>query len=150
MNNAQVHDSNDRILPASFFVVAMGILERYLRDNNTLYIDVRKVISHKNYRPLTFEHDIALTILSTSVPANHPNVQPINLATISPPVGQTCLISGWGTMYYDGPQPSRLQAANVNVNSRSDCNRPISHNGKVLNGMFCAGSFFGNNISDSW
>jgi hypothetical protein len=50
---------------------------------------------------------------------------------------------------YEGDQPNRLKAAVVEVNSRSDCNKPHRYNGTVLSEMFCAGKFSGSNISDS-
>lgn len=58
-------------------------------------------------------------------------------------------ISGWGTISYEGEQPNRLKAAEVEINSRNECNLPDRYNGTVLEMMFCAGSFTGPNISDS-
>jgi len=142
-------DSN-RYMTASLFVVAMGSLDRWIRDNNTLYISVSKVVGHRNYNSGTFEHDIALLILANDVPENHPTVRPIPLTAESPVVGRSCIISGWGTLLYDTMLvPTRLQAATVRINSRSECNRNDRHEGNVLNGMFCAGEFSGLNISDS-
>lgn len=141
---------NKGFKPASTFIVTMGSLDRWVSDNNTLNILVRKVVGHKKYNEDTFEHDIALLILAAEVPSNHPTVQPISLASQNPLVGQTCTISGWGTTFYKGPEPSRLQAANVNINSRSECNQAHRYDGGVLSGMFCAGGFTGMNISDSW
>jgi hypothetical protein len=40
-------------------------------------------------------------------------------------------------------------AANLMINSRSECNQPNRHNGNVLSGMFCAGPFSGPNLVDS-
>lgn len=147
----KVHDfDSNKYISASNFVVAMGSLDRYIQDNNTLYIYVKSLLGHKNYNRDTFEHDIALLFLAAEVPSNHPTIQPIFLASRSPEVGGNCIISGWGTIYYKGPESSRLMAAEVSINSRNDCNRPSSHQGRVLNGMFCAGLFSGLNISDSW
>lgn len=86
-----------------------------------------------------------MIILASKVPENHPTAQPIELSTASAAAGQQCQISGWGlTVYQIGIQPNRLMAADVNVNSKSDCNQPNRHNGNVLTGMFCAGPFTGN------
>lgn len=140
------------LLKASSLVMAMGSLNRWTREANTLYIQASKVVPHKGYVPDTFANDIALIILATDVPANHPTVEPIPLASSAPTAGRVCQISGWGTLYFEEnnpPQPDRLQAGNVTINSRSDCNRPESHRGNVQREMFCAGSFSGARIVDS-
>ena len=128
----------------------MGSLDRYIKDSNTLYYYVSTIIGHINFDPRTFENDIALLLLVSEVPSNHPNVKPISLASLSPTEGQNCVISGWGRTSYEGSQPATLQAANVKINSRRECNMPNRYGGAVLNGMFCAGSFTGPDISDSW
>jgi trypsin len=143
-----VHDGK-YYYSASVFSVVMGNVLRYQRDNNTVVMSVRKIVGHKNYIPETFANDIALVYLSQNVPINHPTIKPIALSTISPPVGKSCVITGWGALFYEGPSPSILMGANVMLNSRSECNRQDRYNGNVLNGMFCAGSFTGKNISDS-
>lgn len=145
-----VHDGETRYYSASNYVVAMGGLDRWTRDNNTLYFSVLKVAGHRKFNPNNFAHDIALLTLTQSVPVNHPTVQPILLSTQSPAVGQLCQISGWGkTLYEGGIQPNRLMAANLNVNAKKDCNKKSSYDGAVLSGQFCAGPFTGPNIVDS-
>jgi trypsin len=131
-------------LAASNFVIALGGLDRWNRSANTLYISVSKIVSHKGYNKDTFKDDIAVMILSEDVPSNHPTAQPISLSTENAVAGRSCRISGWGLDKYDvGNQPNRLVAANVNVNSRSECNQANRYGGDVLNGMFCAGPFAG-------
>lgn len=140
----------NRYLSASDFIVAMGSLDRFVRSNNTLYIRASRIVGHKKFNPDNFDNDIALIILAEDVPSNHPTVQPILLADRAVTVGSACQISGWGTTAYEGGiQPNRLLAATVAIQSRSACNHPLSHNGDVLQGMFCAGSFTGPNIADS-
>lgn len=143
-----IHNGN-KFMSASSFVVAMGSLYRYVRDNNTLYIYAARVVGHKSYNPKTFNNDIGVIILATEVPANHPTVTPIALASSKPVTGRSCIISGWGTLTYEGSQPQRLMAGQVVINSKSECNQPQRHNGNVLTGMFCAGSFSGLSIVDS-
>lgn len=145
-----VHDGKKRYYAASNYAVAMGSLERWTRDENTLYINVTKLVGHRKFNPDTFENDIALLTLASDVPLNHPTVQPIALATKKAFAGQTCQISGWGTTAYEGgEQPNRLKAANLTVNPIGECNKKSSHDGNVLKGMFCAGPFKGPNLVDS-
>lgn len=135
---------------ASNYVIAMGGLYRWVRDNNTLYYDVSRVAGHKKFNPNTFANDIALLTMAQEVPLNHPTAQPIALATSTPAAGRTCTISGWGTTaFVNGTEPAVLMAVDVVVNSRSSCNAPSSHNGNVRQGMFCAGPFTGSNLVDS-
>jgi trypsin len=131
-------------MEASNFVIAMGGLDRWIRSANTLYISVSKIVPHKRYNEITSENDIAVMILSEDVPSNHPTAQPISLSTENAVAGRSCRISGWGLDNYDDEnEPNRLVAANVNVNSRSECNQANRYDGDVLNGMFCAGPFTG-------
>lgn len=145
----KVHDDK-YYLAASNYIVAMGSLQRNVRRTDSLYIEVTRIVGHANYNPDTFQNDIAILTLASFVPANHPNVQPINLATHGPIVGSNCIISGWGRLTYMGFLPESLQAANVTIRSSIECNQRDRYAGAVLNGMFCAGTFVGVNISDSW
>lgn len=142
-----VHDGR-RFLRPSVFVVTMGSLGLFVRTNNTVVRKVRKVIGHQGYNPETFKNDIALLILESPVPENHPTVQPIPLSGIltDKRVGERCQISGWGTLEYveDSPTSSPwLVAANISINSKNACNKVESHDGTVGKGMFCAGPFEG-------
>lgn len=135
---------------ASNYVIAMGSLYRWVRDNNTLYYSVSRVYGHKNFNPTTFANDIALLTMAEEVPFNHPTAQPIAMAISSPVAGTACTVSGWGTTAFEGGiEPPILMSVNVVVNTRSACNAPTSHNGNVRTGMFCAGPFNGPNLVDS-
>ena len=140
-----VYDSiTKKYSKASSYVVAMGGLQRYVRDNNTIYYGVSRINGHKSFKYNTFENDIAILILDQDVPLNHPTAQPIALSTQNHVVGQSCVISGWGTTKYEnGTQPASLLAVNLIINSRAACNQPNRHSGSVKIGMFCAGPFAG-------
>lgn len=96
-----VHDGS-RYMNASRFVIALGGLDRWVRDNNTLYIYASKVVGHRNFKLSTFENDIALITLAQDVPANHTTAKSIAIATESPAAGRSCVISGWGSTAYEG------------------------------------------------
>lgn len=70
----------------------MGGLDRWVRDNNTLYITVMRAYGHENFKPKTFENDVAVLFLTQSVPENHPTAQPIVLSTQNAVAGQTCQV----------------------------------------------------------
>ncbi|CRL07280.1 CLUMA_CG020259, isoform A [Clunio marinus] len=147
---AHCFQDGNRYLSASNLVVTLGSLQRYIRDNNTLYITVSKLVMHKTFVSSTFQNDIALLILSQDVPSNHPTAQPILLPSRAPVAGRQCQISGWGRVKFNtGAEPAQLKAANLTINSRTQCNSRSSHNGNVLIGMFCAGPFTGQLIVDS-
>lgn len=102
---------------ASRFVIALGGLDRWVRDNNTLYIYASNVVGHRNYKTSTFENDIALITLAQDVPANHKTAKPIAIATETPATGRSCVISGWGTTAYEG-NISRNYSASYSNNSQ--------------------------------
>lgn len=70
----------------------MGSLDRWSRDNNTLYIPVSQAIGHEKFDIETFANDIGIMVLSQEVPMNHPTVQPIRLSTRNAGVGQFCQV----------------------------------------------------------
>jgi trypsin len=155
-----VHDG-EKYFNSELFTVVMGNILRFGRDNNTVVSSVKEIIGHENYDPDTFENDIALIYLSQNISENHPTIKPISLSNTSPPVGESCIITGWGAkefqFYQDSNEdvsldtnlPNILMGTKVIINSKSDCNHPQSYDGEVLVGMFCAGSFTGPNITDS-
>jgi hypothetical protein len=71
----------------------MGSLDRWARDNNTVYINVLKAIGHAEFNPMTFANDIGLMILSQQVPFKHPTAQPIKMSTSFAKVGQSCEVN---------------------------------------------------------
>jgi hypothetical protein len=76
----------------------MGGLNRWVRDNNTLYIYVMTAIGHKSFKPKTFANDIGVMILAQDVPMNHPTVQPITLSTKNAAAGQSCQVGSSDVM----------------------------------------------------
>jgi secreted trypsin-like serine protease len=74
------------------YVVAMGSLDRWTRDNNTLYIRVLEAIGHEGFDLETFANDIGLMVLSEEVPMNHPTARPIKLSTLNAVEGKSCQV----------------------------------------------------------
>ena len=77
---------------ASNFVCAMGSLDRWTRNVNTLYIYVKRVFAHSGFKQSNFDNDIALFTLASEVPKNHPTVQPISISHKNAAAGQQCQV----------------------------------------------------------
>jgi trypsin len=76
-----------------------------------------------------------------SVPFTYgPGVQPISLTLTEPPAGSLSVVSGWGTIGFGDPNlPSQLQAVEVYITSRAECNSSYAANGGITENMICAG-----------
>lgn len=105
--------------------------------------DVTQKIQHESYNtPKRWGNDVAL--LQLSRPAELGNG--VGLVCLSNekfqlPFDQpnkTCWISGWGTLYYYGPQPTELMQVNLPMISWQRCNA-LYYPGKVDSSMLCVG-----------
>jgi trypsin len=140
-----VHDG-ERYLRPSKFTCVMGNIDLFEQNVHTIVRNVAGVIGHAKFDPDSFTNDIALLKLASDVPYHHPTVKPIQISKKEAVAGTECQISGWGTTEYteeDSVAFPHLKAVNITINLRSECNRPISHNGGVIRSMFCAGDFEG-------
>uniref|UniRef100_F6UQD9 Transmembrane protease serine n=2 Tax=Ornithorhynchus anatinus TaxID=9258 RepID=F6UQD9_ORNAN len=101
---------------------------------------IQTIILHENYNDITKENDIAVVQLSKAVPAIN-NVHRICLpeATQNFSAGTTVLVAGWGALYENGPSPSNLQQASVEIIDTDTCNHPDVYQGLVTPTMLCAG-----------
>lgn len=68
-----------------------------LTNEWTVRRNLRRIIAHENYNPLSYDNDIALMELDANVTLNQ-NIWPICLpaATHDFPAGQEAWITGWG------------------------------------------------------
>jgi trypsin len=68
-----------------------------------------------------------------------PGVQPISLTSSEPAAGSLAVVSGWGSLAYgDHDLPSQLQAVEVFITSRAECNNSYAVYGGITNNMICA------------
>jgi len=76
-----------------------------------------------------------------SVPFTYgPGVQPIPLTVSEPPAGSLAVVSGWGTLHYgDTDLPSQLQAVEVYITPRDECNSSYAVYDGITENMICAG-----------
>ena len=68
-----------------------------------------------------------------------PGVQPIPLPCTEPSAGAVAVVSGWGTLTPGGSLPSQLQAVEVYITPRVDCDNAYAAYGGITERMICAG-----------
>jgi trypsin len=68
-----------------------------------------------------------------------PGVQPIPLTSFEPAAGALSVVSGWGTLSSGGSLPSQLQAVEVFIVSRTECNNAYAAYGGITVNMICGG-----------
>ncbi|KFD50138.1 hypothetical protein M513_08977 [Trichuris suis] len=117
-----------------------------LRDHYEMgrsYVRVRTYTTI-NYNSDSKENDIALLILQYRIPYSE-YARPVCLPTQgeSLPVGSTCFVSGWGTLWENGPAANLLQMVDVEILDDYSCYVPSSKR----RAMFCAGHYLGNKDS---
>jgi trypsin len=79
-------------------------------------------------------------LFQVSVPFTYgPGVQPISLTSTEPAAGALAVVSGWGTLNFgDSDLPLQLQAVDVNITSRAECNNAYDIYGGITENMICA------------
>ena len=104
-------------------------------DGTGIRREVSKIAVHPDWNRNTYEKDVAVWLLSSSVDG-------IRLATIADsdgPVGENLLVTGWGDLAYGGSSPIDLRRVEVPLVARTNCNDANSYNGRVFEDMLCAG-----------
>ncbi|XP_069041476.1 trypsin-like [Lepisosteus oculatus] len=95
------------------------------------------IVWHPSYDYQTLDHDIMMIKLF------HPArltgaVRPISLPSGCPRAGQSCVVSGWGSMQTDGANGATvLQCLEVPVLSQAQCE--TAYPGMITSTMMCAG-----------
>ena len=104
--------------------------------------DVIKIIQHESYHsPNRYSHDVALLKLSRPAKVG----KGVGLVCLSDnrfqlpfdAANKTCWISGWGTLYYQGPQPSQLMQVDLPLISKQRCS--TLYPGLIDDTMICVG-----------
>ena len=103
--------------------------------------DVIQIIQHERYyTPNRWSNDVALLKLSRPASLG----KGVGLVCLSDSNNQlpfdtneTCWITGWGTLYYNGPQPSELMQVDLPLVSQQRC--LTSYPGLLDSSMICVG-----------
>jgi len=124
------------------YTIRVGEHNRNSREGSEQDIRVSRVIKHQSYNPRSMNNDIAMFKLSKPVQFNK-YVQPACLPSGPPPVGSSCMITGWGKTRHPGSMTSVLQQADLTIVDARTCERHNRRGGipiSVTSSMVCAGS----------
>merc|ERR1719445_1200981 len=98
---------------------------------------IRRIIDHPQYNSGTMAYDFSILELES------PFTLDDCIGTVCLPGdnevlygGETCFITGWGTLNSGGSQPNTLQEAEVVTKTNAACNEDYS--GQITNDMLCA------------
>lgn len=116
----------------------LGLHVQSLTNEWTVRRNVRRIIAHGDYNPLSYNNDIALMELDSNVTLNQ-NIWPICLpsATYDFPAGQEAWITGWGATREGGLAATVLQKAEVRIINSTVCKSLMDD--EVTDRMLCAG-----------
>ncbi|XP_059525816.1 transmembrane protease serine 11B-like [Myotis daubentonii] len=105
---------------------------------------VQSIISHENFSGPGVHNDIALVQLAKEVSFSK-YVRKICLpeAKMKLADNDSVVVTGWGTLYMNGPLPNILQEALVKIIDNKVCNAPHALSGLVTDNMLCAGFMSG-------
>ncbi|XP_061401483.1 serine protease 53-like, partial [Musca vetustissima] len=100
--------------------VVAGSPNRLKKQQTTMEFMVSKVIPHPKFQRRK-GYDIALLVLSDSIPRSNTKIKIISLEKHRPEVGTKCQTLGWGQLYWDGPYADRITYGNMSIVSNSLC-----------------------------
>ncbi|KAH8387724.1 hypothetical protein KR093_009179, partial [Drosophila rubida] len=129
----------------SEFIVVLGTLNRYERNNATIVSEVSSMAYMHSFSPDSMRDDVAIIFLKAGLVRQRSNdslatILPIELAMRQTPVGATCLIAGWGRTE-ENSLSNVLLMANVSTIRRQTCGS--IYGSGLLPGMLCAGRLQG-------
>ncbi|KAL0979902.1 hypothetical protein UPYG_G00191350 [Umbra pygmaea] len=103
--------------------------------------EIKKNVPHPEFNDETFENDIMLLQLKTPVNVSRTvSINPVPNPVADMRAGTRCFVAGWGATAEKGGRSDVLQVINLKVIDRRVCNSLESYNGRITNGMLCAGS----------
>ncbi|XP_004577830.1 mannan-binding lectin serine protease 1 isoform X3 [Ochotona princeps] len=129
--------NTDLISPSDFKII-MGKHWRLRSDENEQQLKVKRIILHPQYKPNTFENDVALVELLES-PSLNDFVMPICLPEEPQQEGDMVLVSGWGKQFLQR-FPETLMEIEIPIVNHHICQEAYAQiNKKVTRDMICAG-----------
>jgi len=129
----------DDVTNADNFFIAAGAVHVQDRSEQTVFVE--SIMLHESYNNVTFDNDIAILKLKTSLTFND-YVQPACLPDSSFNPAGNGVASGWGLVGQDPDvQTPILQWVTTPVITSDKCVRPFTswYNGTITTGMICAG-----------
>ena len=130
---------------SSSIKILIGDTNIAMANDTTRFIKtLSEIRQHPNYNSQTTENDIAVLVLSSPVDLRaYPNIKPAclpNAGSISQFVGQSAVVSGWGTVGSGLSLNSHLFEVNVEVYGKTNCG---VHTSSMTSDMLCAGLLAG-------
>ncbi|OCT78495.1 hypothetical protein XELAEV_18029592mg [Xenopus laevis] len=125
------------------WTVVVGQYDLSKRAQGEKTFQVNRIVMHPKFNQKTFDNDLALLELSSSVTAPQ-SARPVCLPPVpkDPAPGTNCYIAGWGSLYEDGPLSDVIMEARVPVLSQEACRGTLGKD-MLTSTMFCAGYLTG-------
>jgi len=119
-------------------LITLGAHEYY--NTRAMNVTIDSIHQHPGWNKSTRINDIAVIILKERVRFTN-KIQPACLPNkdhcFAP--GTACVATGWGYIKEGGPRSSLLREVPVRMMTQEHCNKPDYYNGRILDGMMCAG-----------
>ncbi|DBA13444.1 TPA: hypothetical protein GDO54_018577, partial [Pyxicephalus adspersus] len=128
------------------FRVVLGEHNRSVEEGGEQYFPINKedIFLHPNWNTNCPDcgYDIALLLLSGDAALN----DKVQLGCLPPAQrtlynGQQCFVTGWGTLYTNGPQAAILQQAALPVVDYEHCSQPDWWGIYISPSLLCAGGY---------
>jgi len=119
-------------------IITLGAHEYF--GPGAVNISIAEIYPHPGWDKKQRTNYIAVIRLERPVQFNH-KIQPACLPNKDScfPAGTACVASGWGYIEEGGPRSNLLREVAVRLMTTAHCNKPGYYNGKILEGMLCAG-----------
>ncbi|XP_056640870.1 serine protease 30-like [Diorhabda sublineata] len=119
-------------------ILSVRVGSSWRNEGGAVY-DVGKIEVHPDFDDLTFDYDISILRLTTSLDFGK-GVQPITLATAGTQIDDNLdgYVTGWGKLGEQEPMSNQLQVVELPVISTQTCSRYYP-TGFITERMFCAG-----------
>lgn len=119
-------------------IITLGAHEYF--NERAVNVTIDSIHSHPGWDKQKRTNDICVIILSEHIEFNN-KIQPACLPNKDHcfPAGTACVASGWGYIKEGGPRSSLLREVAVRIMESDHCNRADYYNGRIFQGMLCAG-----------
>ena len=103
-------------------------------------IPVKTIILHDDYDPYSLHSDICILELDGVADTSSPFIGTIDLPSAGEeyPVGEECVVCGWGTTSEDGDHPTVLMKVTIPIVSDDTCRAAYGED-EIVSSQLCAG-----------
>ncbi|MEE6520774.1 hypothetical protein FKM82_018723 [Ascaphus truei] len=129
------------------WTVVVGEYDLSKQEKGEKVFQVNRIVTHPKFNQKTFNNDLALLELASSV-TDAQRARAVCLPAVpeQPAAGTSCYIAGWGSLYEDGPPSDVIMEARVPVLSQEACRGSLGKD-MLTSTMFCAGHLSGGSDS---